>query len=279
MSSPPDKTRDRSDVSPDETRKARGTLDTTPRLRPPREAAQPGASGEARGIESRGIEPRATEPDIDHSDFDRSGSSDGTGTTDVDALAAAAAEEVARARAGDRDAFRLLVERYQQKVFNWVLRTVRCDRDMAADLCQEVFLRVHRGLPTFDGRARFTTWLHTIMTNVCISEYRRRRAMKRDKWTFSLDAPLRGTDDLYLDPPSRDGDPSAKAHHREIARAVQEAVDELPHEFREAVLMRDLQGMSYEEIGELLRIPPGTVRSRIHRGRLILQQKLEEFRP
>ena len=260
-------------MSPDETRKARGTLDTTPRLRPPREAAQPGSSGDPRSIE-----PSASEPDIERSDLAASGSSDGIGD-EADPSAVAAAEELARARAGDRDAFRLLVERYQQKVFNWVLRTVRCDRDMAADLCQEVFLRVHRGLPTFDGRARFTTWLHTIMTNVCISEYRRRRAMKRDKWTFSLDAPLRGTDDLYLDPPSRDGDPAVKAHHREIARAVQEAVDELPNEFREAVLMRDLQGMSYEEIGELLQIPPGTVRSRIHRGRLILQQKLEEFRP
>ena len=186
---------------------------------------------------------------------------------------------VTRAQNGDRDAFRILVEENQQRIFSLVMRVLRCDRDTAADLSQEVFLRVFRGLPTFDGSARFHAWMHAIAMNVCITEYRRKRTQKRGKWTFSLDAPIGGTDDLYIDPPSRERDPSDRAQHSEIARKVRAAMGELPEEFREAVLLRDLQNLSYEEIAEILKVPPGTVRSRIHRGRLLLQSKLEELRP
>lgn len=184
-----------------------------------------------------------------------------------------------RARAGDRDAFRSLVEAHQDRVFRLMRRTLRCDRDTAADMAQEVFLRVHRGLASFDGRSKFTTWLHKIAMNVGISEVRHRRALKRNRWTFSLDAPVPGTDDYFAEPESRDAEPSARAHHQEIGAAVRAAVDDLPDDFRQAVLLRDLQGLSYEEIAEILGVPPGTVRSRIHRGRLILQERLREFRP
>lgn len=182
------------------------------------------------------------------------------------------------ARGGDHDAFRWLVERNQDRIFRYLRRMLRCDRDTAADLTQEVFLRMHRGLSGFDGRAKFTTWLYKIATNVGISRYRHLRAQKRSKWTFSLDAPMPGTDDLAPDPaaPAVE-DPAQRAHHREIAAAVREAVQDLPDEFREAVILRDLEGLSYEEIGELTGVPPGTVRSRIHRGRLLLQDKLREF--
>lgn len=184
-----------------------------------------------------------------------------------------------RARSGDREACAGLVERHQQRVFRLVIRVLRCDRETAADMTQEVFLRAFRGLPGFDGRARFSTWLHTITMNVVVSEVRRRRARKRDRWTFSIDAPIGGSDDLRIEPKAAEPGPEDRAYHREIAAAVRGAVDELPEEFREAVLLRDLQGLSYEEIGELLRLPPGTVRSRIHRGRLLLQEKLREYRP
>ena len=156
---------------------------------------------------------------------------------------------------------------------------LRCDRDTAADLSQEVFLRVHRGLRSFDGRAKFTTWLHKIAMNVCISQHRHRRALKRNRRTFSLDAPIPGTDDLLSEPAASGAGPSDRAHHKEIAVAVRAAVHDLPEDFRQAVLLRDLQGLAYEEIGEILGVPPGTVRSRIHRGRLILQERLQEYRP
>jgi RNA polymerase sigma-70 factor (ECF subfamily) len=186
---------------------------------------------------------------------------------------------VQRARAGDADAFRGLVERHERKVYGLVMRVLHCDREFARDVCQEVFVRVHRGLLAFEPVARFSTWLHTVTLNHCISEYRKSKALKRSRRTVSLDAPVAGTDDLRIEPVARGLQPADGVHQRDFAAAVREAVHALPEEFRHAVLLRDLQGLSYEEIGEILHVPPGTVRSRIHRGRLILQEQLREFRP
>ncbi len=186
---------------------------------------------------------------------------------------------VQRAQSGDVDAFRSLLERHERRVFGLVLRVLHCDREFARDVCQEVFIRAYRGLVGFDPVARFSTWLHTIALNYCITEYRKSKALKRARRTVSIDAPIAGTDDLRIEPVARGPQPADRVHHKEIAEAVRAAVHELPEEFQRAVLLRDLQGLSYEEIGEVLGIPPGTVRSRIHRGRLILQDKLAEFRP
>lgn len=186
---------------------------------------------------------------------------------------------VDKARSGDVDAFKSLLENNQQRVFGFVRRMLRCDRDAAADLVQEVFLRIWKGLPAFDYRARFTTWLYKICLNLCISEQRRRRTMKRGKWTYSLDEPIAGTDGLLHDPQAKVQDPGDAADQRAFTAAVREAVAELPKDFREAVVLRDLEGLDYEQIAEVLDIPPGTVRSRIHRGRLLLQELLKGFRP
>lgn len=186
---------------------------------------------------------------------------------------------VARAQQGDHEAFRGLVERHERKVFGLVMRVLHCDREFARDVCQEVFVRAYRGLVGFDPIARFSTWLHTVALNYCITEYRKSRALKRARRTLSIDAPIAGTEDLTIEPVARGPQPHDGVHHREIAAAVREAVQELPEEFKHAVLLRDLQGLSYEEIAEVLNVPPGTVRSRIHRGRLLLQERLREFRP
>lgn len=183
------------------------------------------------------------------------------------------------AQAGDVDAFRSLLERHERRVFGLVLRVLHCDREFARDVCQEVFVRAYRGLVGFDPVARFSTWLHTVALNYCITEYRKSKALKRARRTLSIDAPIDGTDDLTIEPVARGPQAADRMYHREIAEAVRAAVHELPEEFQRAVLLRDLQGLSYEEIGAILDIPPGTVRSRIHRGRLILQEKLKGFRP
>jgi RNA polymerase sigma-70 factor (ECF subfamily) len=188
-----------------------------------------------------------------------------------------AREPMLRAQKGDLDAFRTLLEMYQDRVMRVMTSVLRCDRAIAEDLCQEVFLRVHKGLPTFDGQVRFVTWLHTIAMNVAITEYRRRRAQKRDRRTLSIDAPVHGTDDLYVTPVGREQDPAEQAHQREFLARVRECVHELPDEFRGAVILRDMESLSYEEIAHVLDLPIGTVRSRIHRGRLQLQVMLREF--
>lgn len=188
-----------------------------------------------------------------------------------------AREPMLRAQQGDLDAFRTLVEMFQDRVMRVMTSVLHCDRAMAEDLCQEVFLRVHKGLPGFDGQVRFATWLQTIAMNVAISEYRRRRAQKRDRRTVSIDAPIAGTDDLYVQPEGHEVDPGERAHQHEFLARVRACVRELPDEFREAVVLRDLESMSYDEISAVLGLPAGTVRSRIHRGRLLLQDMLREF--
>jgi RNA polymerase sigma-70 factor, ECF subfamily len=187
-------------------------------------------------------------------------------------------DAVSRARRGDLDAFRTLVEMFQDRVMRVMVSVLHCDRAMAEDLTQEVFLRVHKGLPSFDGELRFVAWLHTIATNVAISEYRRRKAQKRDRRELSIDQPIAGTDDLYLTPAGREVDPRERAHQHEFLVRVRACVRELPDEFRAAVVLRDMEQLSYEEIAAALALPIGTVRSRIHRGRLLLQDMLREFR-
>lgn len=176
------------------------------------------------------------------------------------------------------DAFRRLIETCQDRVTRVVIAILRCDRSAAEDICQEVFVRVWKGLSTFDGQNLFA-WIHTIATNVSITEYRARRTQKRGQRPLSIDAPIGGTDDLYLDPAGRERDPGDLSHQREFLARVREAVHELSDEFRDCVVLRDLEGMSYEEIGTILGIAPGTVRSRIHRGRVQLQQMLQGFQP
>ena len=184
-----------------------------------------------------------------------------------------------RAQQGDEEAFRWLLEANERRVFGLVIRMLGCDRHAAADISQEVFLRAFRAIKSFDGRALFSTWLHKITMNLCITEYRKRRALKRDRPTLSIDAPVKGYDDLHIDLASPEVDPSDRIHHQDFAVAVQAAIQKLPEEFRQCVLLRDMQGLSYEQICEVLDLAPGTVRSRIHRGRLILQRLLKEYAP
>lgn len=187
-------------------------------------------------------------------------------------------ELVARAREGDEQAFRTLVELHQDQILRLAMRVLRCDAALAEDLTQEVFLRVFRGLGSFDGAVRFRVWAHRIAMNVCISAYRKDRSLKRGlRGTISLDAPVAGDPDLRIDPPARVLGPAERAQELEFADRVRFAVGDLPDEFRHVVLLRDMQGLSYEEVAETLGIPVGTVRSRLHRGRQLLQAALAEF--
>jgi RNA polymerase sigma-70 factor (ECF subfamily) len=190
-----------------------------------------------------------------------------------------AREYLLRAKQGDLDAFRTLVEMFQDRVMRVMVSVLRCDRAMAEDLTQEVFLRMYGGLPGFDGDGRLVAWVHTIAINIAISELRRRRAQKRGRTTVSLDQPIAGTDDHYLQPSGRELEPGEGAQQQEFLARVRACVHELPDEFRAAVVLRDMESLSYEEIAAMLDLPLGTVRSRIHRGRLLLQDKLRGFEP
>lgn len=171
------------------------------------------------------------------------------------------------AQQGQVAAFEALVERHQARVYSLALRLTG-NRDDAFDMAQEALLKAFLSLPAFRGQSSFSTWLHRITTNVCLDEMRRRGrrpllAVERE----DEDAPPRA----YADPSPG---PEAEALRREERRAIERAIAALPEEFRVPLVLRDLQGFSYEEIAELTGLPLGTVKSRIHRARLQLRDRL-----
>lgn len=183
---------------------------------------------------------------------------------------------VEQCRQGDMAAFGQLVAKYQDKVFNTCWR-ISGNRDDAADLTQDVFCKALESIGTFEGKSRFYTWLFRIAVNRAIS-YRR-----RSQRTVNLSAD--GDDPMPMDHQaaglmrrtgkSNPGGPSVEAQDRETQALVAQAVDDLDDEFRAVVVLRDIEGLDYGEIADVLDLPSGTVKSRLHRGRLALRQRLQ----
>lgn len=183
------------------------------------------------------------------------------------------AELVARARDGERAAFDELVVRHEDRVFNMALRMLG-NADDALDLSQEVFLSAYRALDGFEGKAAFSTWLYRVTVNRCRDEMRRRATVKHAR-----PRPLgawRADDDPPEDPPARASSPVDAAVARESHALVASAVAELPEEAKETLVLRDVEGLAYEEIAAILEVPVGTVRSRLHRARSLLRDRLRD---
>jgi len=171
-----------------------------------------------------------------------------------------------RLRRGDPRAFEELVIAYQHRVFGVALRMLR-NRGEAEEIAQEVFLRVHRAVEDFRGEAKLSTWLYAITSRLCLNRLasgERRMAREGEESLERLRA---------------DADPAAHAERGELEAALQRAITELPEERRVVVVLRDFEGLSYEEIAAALDLPLGTVRSRLHRARTDLKEKLERFLP
>lgn len=178
---------------------------------------------------------------------------------------------VAKAQAGDQDAFAVLVEHYQGKVYNLALRLTRSPED-AADLSQEAFLKAWRGLPSFQWESSFPTWLYKLTSNACI-DFLRRRARRRDmEAPVSLDEDNNGLVNLTPDPaPS----PQRQLEEKELRQALDAGMARLSPEHRQALSLR-LAGLSYAEIAQVLDVEEGTVKSRIARARLSLRNYLQK---
>ncbi|ADU50535.1 RNA polymerase, sigma-24 subunit, ECF subfamily [Thermaerobacter marianensis DSM 12885] len=190
-----------------------------------------------------------------------------TGGADPSGVAAWSDEAlVQRAREGDLDAFTALVERYQVAVYNLCLRLTNQPAD-AADAAQEVFLRVYTNLRRFQGRGPFRSWVYRIAVNTCRDELRRRR--RRPVPALAPPGP-----DAHPLPAGDDGDPARAVVGREVQAAIQDALGRLPEVFRTVVVLRDVEGLSYEEVAAVLGVSIGTVKSRVHRGRVMLRDWL-----
>jgi RNA polymerase sigma-70 factor, ECF subfamily len=171
---------------------------------------------------------------------------------------------LARLRAGDPRAFEELVTTYQHRVFGVALRMLG-SRAEAEEIAQEAFLRAHRAVVSFRGDARLGTWLYGIASRLCLN-----RLSSPDRRMARGDAALAGV-------PATTPDAAAEVERAELDAALRTAIEELPNEQRLVLVLRDVEGLSYEEIADALALVPGTVRSRLHRARMQLKEKLERF--
>lgn len=177
---------------------------------------------------------------------------------------------IERFQRGDLYAFDLIVKRYKDQLLNFVFRFVG-NHEEAEDIVQETFLRVYRKRKAYKRIAKFSTWIYTIAGNLARTELRRRKRRK----LFSV------TDMGYED---RDYEISDEAYNPETQtdgliqeEIIQKEINDLSPKFREVIILRDVQELSYEEISKIIKVPIGTVKSRVNRGRLKLQSRLKDL--
>jgi RNA polymerase sigma-70 factor (ECF subfamily) len=169
---------------------------------------------------------------------------------------------------GDQRAWDLIVKQHWRKVFNVAYKFVG-RHDEAEDLAQEIFLKIFKSLDTFDRRANFQTWLVSVSRNLCIDHY---RSVRKEREVID-----RGIDASELTPASRDTGPVAALEQRDRVELLRQALSHLPKTLRTAVVMRDIHELSYQEIADQLRLPEGTVKSRINRGRSELARQVRKL--
>ena len=184
---------------------------------------------------------------------------------------------VKRVRSGDQRAFKLLVERYQRKVYAVALGMLK-DKEEAMDVSQEAFVKVYKYLDHFKGDSSFYTWLYRITVNICIDVMRRKNAAGGDTEEFAesiandLSEARIGALGSRLGP-----NPQKSALRRELAEKIQEALAAVPEKHRAILLLREIEGMSYEDLSRTLDIPKGTVMSRLFHARAKVQKILSEY--
>lgn len=192
-------------------------------------------------------------------------------------------ELMERFQKGDEDAFTLLVRRHEKPLINFIAQFIG-DRDSAEDLAQETFIRIFQAAPRYKpGRAQFNTWMYHIASNLCKNELRNRARRERHwvdntvKDSDAEDAEAGGESRIANAPADATYQPDRVLERKELRDALRKAIAALPEQYREPLVLRDIQGLSYEEISKVLGIRAGTTKSRINRARLILKDKLKPF--
>ena len=181
---------------------------------------------------------------------------------------------VKHAKAGDINSFSQLVERHQKQVYNLAFRFTGNSED-AADLAQEAFIKAYRGLKTFREEAAFKTWIYHITSNVCKDFLRKTKSVT----LVSIEAPIQ-TEEGELEKQIADDSKSPEEIYegKELAILMQKLIDSLPIDYREVILLREFQQLSYEEIAQVLDCSLGTVKSRLNRARRSLKNKVLQLK-
>ena len=185
-------------------------------------------------------------------------------------------ELLARAQAGDMSAFESLVSRHEEKVYGLALRMTRSEAD-AAEITQDTFLSAYQHLGEFRGESAFGSWVHRIAANNALMRLRRQKVL--DIVSDELAGPEFTERGSLAEGPDSDWSKRAddKVLDDELGRAIQVATDALPEGYREVFLLKDVEGLSYEEISEMVGISIPAVKSRLHRARLALREAIDAF--
>jgi RNA polymerase sigma-70 factor, ECF subfamily len=187
-------------------------------------------------------------------------------------------ELIKRAKKGEERAFTELVKRYESLVYSFAFKVCR-DEEKASETWQDTFINVFRKLHQFDGRSKFTTWLYSIVTNSCKMKRRRR---KLDQASVSIELPPESADGSDHDHtvqtiPSWKETPLDSVMGKELRTVLDEAIQRLPYEYRVVFVLRDVEGMSAEETGKILKLSVPAVKSRLRRARVFLREQLNPY--
>ena len=173
---------------------------------------------------------------------------------------------------GDIEAFEELISDYEKRVFNIAFRMIGNYND-AEDISQEIFIKVFKSIKNFKGNSSFYTWLYRIVVNECYDIAKKKKKIL----AFSIDTPIvTGEDEIQRDIKDRGKLPEEEYENKELRKEIQKALNMVSNEHRTMIVLRDVQGFSYDEISEMLKCPPGTVKSRINRARKALKELLSD---
>ncbi|MFV0313919.1 MAG: RNA polymerase sigma factor [Anaerotignum sp.] len=181
---------------------------------------------------------------------------------------------ISKAKQGDMAAFEELILQHEKMVYNVALRMMNHSED-AKDISQEVFIKAYRNISNFDERSTFSTWIYRITTNTCIDEMRKRKG----KQTFSLDNEFEGEESSWKREVADDADtPEKSLLKKEEKNEILMAMEGVSEEYKMVFILRDIQGLSYEEISDILDLTLGTVKSRISRARKNIKEEIYKIR-
>ena len=184
-------------------------------------------------------------------------------------------EFVTLCQRGDVDAFRPLVEKHQKRMVNIAYRMMG-DYDAACEVVQDAFFQAYKAIRKFRGEARFSTWLYRIVINLSKNRIKQMKT-RLEREGVSLNAPIETEEgEVPHDPPAEDPSALEQMERKEVQTAVQVCISALDDDYREVLVLRDIQELSYNEIGEILKIPGGTVKSRLFRARDALKEGLKK---
>jgi RNA polymerase sigma-70 factor (ECF subfamily) len=181
-------------------------------------------------------------------------------------------ELVETLKAGDCASFDELLKRYSEKVHNLAMRITRNEED-AEEILQDVFVTVHKKIDKFEGKSAFSSWLYRVTANTAFMKLRKRRQTP----SVSLEDFGAGVKESWVSKRSEDCDVDYISSRHELRGELEEAIERLPEEYRAIFLLRDVDGLSSQEVGEILNISVPAVKSRLHRSRLMLRKKLQKY--